>query len=1366
MTESSLESSRGANPGRGGGEIPFCLLHGSVLAVGGWIALPSPWWGAVAGVGGALALLLSMDQSMDRRRVWGWSGVLVLLAVLSIFVAERHLGSLAREWPVRAQIWEEDTQDRLAGALDGLLDSGEAALDSLSLLWARTGLPRGNRIPDHLMGDGIDALALFSPSGRLLGWTGVHQGPVPEDVRFGTSRYLYREGALFGYLYVTEPLPDGGGTAVAISLLRADLPVALETRPISFTQRFEAATGARIRIARADRLAGESVWDLRWDDETLLSVSITPASEGEARARVLTAWSRWLLLLVAGGWLAAMLGGRGLRWAPPIGAGALLALLLAVPVGRLVGLGPVVSPASFLLPGPIPLTLGQILAIAGAGSLGAGLLSPGRRPLLPIPVAGALGVVTSVLLLRLFASGAPAGFRAGPEGGWVLFQIAGSGATILLLWLSLLLSRDEGRREEGRPLILALALALAGLLAAGWAVAGDRNLGISWTTGVVWVLPFTLLLLGLPAGSGWRAGALRWGSVAALATTLTLSWGWNERLEARVTFAEDRIERLGTRPDPFLEFLLLRGGEEGRRLAVEGVDPVEVLYGSWTASGLALEGVPLWITLWGADGVPREELRIGVADSRPEVPPTFLADVRTGDEILLRRLDLADTHYMAAALLPRGEIVTFVIPPRRRLSGESPLGPLFAPARGDPDPLVLIPLLPGELPGATGEVEWVRSRDGWQGEVYLVYPDELYHAHYHLELPGFPLLLARGTILLFLSLPLLGSLWGLGGCMGSGVPGGGGKVLGALSSFRGRVTLTLFAFFLVPSLLFGTLAYRTLAGASVRTAEVLARRAVDDAAAWFPDVAGQMDQLATRVGSDLLLFENGELISGSTRELLGLGLYEGWLPPEIHAEMARGEEVMTTTIAALGGWEYVMAYRRISSEQVLATPAPLQAGATALRQGDVADLIGFAVLLGGALSVLLSLLVGRALTLPIQTLQIASERVGAGNMGVQLPEDRRDEFGSVFGAFNRMVNRLAQTRRALLRSSRRTRAIVEEVAIGVVALDRHGRVTLANPRAAELLGGELRRGHPLVGADLSDPVAENVVTWVAGFFRDGLGQGGTEVTGGQRRIRVRARRIVGKSRRGGAVLTLEDVTDELRSERILAWGEMAQQVAHEVKNPLTPIRLGIQHVRRAWEDRRPDFDEILNRNVDAIVREIDRLAAIATSFSRYAAPSPLGPAPLEPVEVGRIVDEVLDLYQAAEGPVGFSTAMAPDLPPVATREGELKEVLINLLENARSAQPTGGRVVVEGELSASGDEVELRVRDKGPGIPAELISRIFEPHFSTRSGGTGLGLAIVRRLVESWGGTVGARSAKGEGTVLVVRVPVWRGGEGGAPSGG
>lgn len=1327
--------------------LSLLLLTLSAVGLAAWVGEGAVWMLVPAAMATVVGLAF---VPMSETKQLG-AGSLLVLAVAAAFVAEWDLQRFSDRWPDRLEAWEAQIQQELATDLDDLLRAGEAATERLARSWQAVPETPSATIPSGLPGEGVDAVAAFDPTGDLLAWQGVHQGPFPEAVRGGEERYMYLEGALFGYLYVSQPLPDGAGTAVSASLLRADLPSGLAEGLTDFASRFQRRHGAHVRVSRADRVEGESVWDLRWEDRVLLSVGVDPLSEADALQARAVRWQRgvaggvvlaWLLLLAA--------AGRTRKEQATLATGLLFVLAL-LPLGRLLGTREPFSPTGLLLPVSPAVTLGDLIILGAAAAFLLGALASRRVARIPAWAAAVLAALAGTGLLAILGSGASRELLGEGEAGWIAFQGAGTVLVGIVFTGAILVGRGRGDRVRPAALGLGLlgALLLAGL--AAFRVQAGPELPV-WV-GLLWALPLLAIITAVPSWRRWGAASVRLLLGLSVAATLVLPWAWSLRVDARMAGAEERMERLGTRPDPFLEFLLLRAGEEAVELAGTGRNAVEILYGAWIRSGLAEEDVPVWLTVWSSDGRPQEELRIGVTEDRPPIPPDLVEEAVMRREVSLRRYDLADMHYVAVAPLGRGAVVSMTVPPRRTLSARAPLGPLFSPARGDPDPLVLVPLMPGEVLGPTEGVRWIRTSEGWQGELFLAYPDEVYHAHYILDLPGPGLLVARGTLLLLLSLVPTLLLWAAGRRVGPADPEGEpGRWRVWVTSFRGKVTVALFVFFLIPSLAFGTLAYRTLAGAALRTAETLAERAVEDAAGWYDEVDGAMDMLARRTGSDLLRYSGGELVSGSLQELVDLGLYHGWLPWEIHRQMAAGEDLVATTTASLGGWEYVVAYRRGRGGEVLAAPAPLQAGATALRQREVADLLGFTVALGAGLSVLLSLLVGRALTRPIHTLQVASERVGAGNMGVHLPEDRSDEFGAVFSAFNRMVDRLSRTRRELIRGSRRTRAIVEEVATGVVALDPQGHVILANPRAEELLGTPLTTNRPLPqGSGEGDPVSA-LSGWVEGYLRDGLREAATDLQVGARRLRVRARRVSRRGPPGGAVVSVEDVTDELRTERILAWGEMARQVAHEVKNPLTPIKLGVQHLRRAWEDERPEFGEILMRNVEAILREIDRLSAIASGFSRYGAPSPPGSRPAEPVDVSRVVDEILTLYQVGHGPVTFRARGFGELPAVRARSSELKEVLVNLLENARRALETAGTVTVEGERD--GGEVRIRVRDDGQGIPPELLHRIFEPHFSTQSGGSGLGLAIVRRLVESWGGRVWAESGE-EGTSVTFSVPVW-----------
>ena len=213
-----------------------------------------------------------------------------------------------------------------------------------------------------------------------------------------------------------------------------------------------------------------------------------------------------------------------------------------------------------------------------------------------------------------------------------------------------------------------------------------------------------------------------------------------------------------------------------------------------------------------------------------------------------------------------------------------------------------------------------------------------------------------------------------------------------------------------------------------------------------------------------------------------------------------------------------------------------------------------------------------------------------------------------------------------------------------------------------------------------------------------------------------------------------------RAERVIAWGEMARQVAHEIKNPLTPIRLGVQHLRRARSDPRVDFDRVLDENVSRILAEIDRLDKTAQAFTRYATVPEELPPP-EDIDVAAILRDVVSLEKMGIGGVEWTLEGAEKPLFAKARKDELRDVLLNMFENARLARARHVRVA----LSRMERSAHVEIRDDGAGIARDALPRVFEPHFSTRTTGSGLGLAISRRLIESWGGNIAIASEEGQG---------------------
>ncbi len=1304
----------------------------AVAAVGTWAAWPGATTLVLTAAITVLALLLD-----GRRGTLRSLGLMVILA--TVVVGFFHLDArrnVRGDWP---SVWAEEESrivEELQEALRPILEQGPRVASTLADLAAQGNVPEYRDVSRLRRDAGFHAVALFDGSGRLQVWDGDHRGRVPEEVATGQVEFLYRDLPLAGLLYSTRPVP-GGGTAMVASLIRTDFPARVRRAAGDFESRFESRTGARVRIQPADRVRdGEGVFDLILGGQRLLSVTVEPLTEGQRLRdldRLAQVWGivgallAWLLLVVAPG-----------RPQPGPAAAVVILLGLILPVEATMPDSPLTDPAAFLL---LDRPLLRWIAPVVALGLAAGLVRP--RRIVPAWVGAAALAAAFPILSYLWIGSVSPDYIAGPDEGWLILVISLAMAQILLTWMALSWSREPDR--EATPVRMVAGLSLALGLPLGAALVAGLTPGLHPLLLAAWAVP--VLVLGEPGIHFLRRRmAFTWIAAGLVGAGAAVPLLWGERIRAHMTLAEAQVEQLGVQENPYLEFLLARLAFSVDSLAAEGVRPVELLYGGWKASGLADANYPIWLTLWTAGGFPREHLPIGMASGTLPDVAYALNDPEPGLGMQIRRYAASDAHYAVQVPLPDGFVVTGVVPPLEEVGNELLLGPLFGSLEEEVGPpLRMIPLLPGDEM-TSDSLAWTRARQGWRGELAIVYPEETYHAHFELDLPGPVVAVARATLLMGLALALAGLLWAMGRGL-SGLPAPViREAVGSLRSFRVRVTLALFAFFALSNLIFGTLAYRTITGASQRAAQVLAERVVSDATSSYFEEAGEIELLAQRVGSDLLEYREAGLREGSLEPLVELGLYEGWVPFPVFRALTDRDVVIQESTTNVGDWAYVTAYRRLPDGDILGAPVPLETGATAVRSREVVHLLGFALLAGMGISIILAVLVGRALAHPIQALRIASERVGSGNLALRLPSDRSDEFGTVFQAFNRMVRRLRRARRSLIRNTRRTRAIVEDAATGVVALDPQGTVTLVNGRARTLLAADIQEGRALGEAGAA---ATELVEWVQRMRRDGLEEAGTEIQLGEQRMRVQARRISQEvPQASGVVLSIEDVTDELRSERILAWGEMARQVAHEVKNPLTPIKLSVQHLRRAWEDQRADFGEILNRNADAMLGEIDRLAAIASGFSRFGAPGASG-EPLETVDLPEVVAETMTLYGSGEGPVRFGVEVRPGTTPVLARETEVKEVLVNLLENARAAIDGEGWVVVE---VAPGEEgtVALRVRDNGAGIPAELLPRVFEPHFSTRSAGTGLGLAIVKRVVESWGASVTVHSTTGVGTVAEV----------------
>jgi two-component system nitrogen regulation sensor histidine kinase NtrY len=240
----------------------------------------------------------------------------------------------------------------------------------------------------------------------------------------------------------------------------------------------------------------------------------------------------------------------------------------------------------------------------------------------------------------------------------------------------------------------------------------------------------------------------------------------------------------------------------------------------------------------------------------------------------------------------------------------------------------------------------------------------------------------------------------------------------------------------------------------------------------------------------------------------------------------------------------------------------------------------------------------------------------------------------------------------------------------------------------------------------------------------------------------------------GAVVVFDDLTELLTAQRLAAWREVAQRIAHEIKNPLTPIQLSAQRLRRRLGWRDDEERRLVAECTDAIVQEVDGLRRLVDEFSRFARMPAFVP---KPTDVRPLVENVARLYRESHPGLALATRHADDLPLCEVDPDHIKRAVLNLVDNAVEAiGATGGAVMVETQYLPEAGRVRIVVSDTGPGVPLEDRDKLFHPHFSTKVSGMGLGLPIVSEIATEHGGTVSVEDNEPHGSRFIVELPVAR----------
>ena len=413
-------------------------------------------------------------------------------------------------------------------------------------------------------------------------------------------------------------------------------------------------------------------------------------------------------------------------------------------------------------------------------------------------------------------------------------------------------------------------------------------------------------------------------------------------------------------------------------------------------------------------------------------------------------------------------------------------------------------------------------------------------------------------------------------------------------------------------------------------------------------------------------------------------------------------------------------------------------------------------------AVALAFVLSQRMSAPLGLLAEGTKAVAKGDFSPMQPVKARDELGQLMQSFNAMTRQLAETSAVVEHKQQQLEAskgylesILAHLSSGVIAFDEKHTVTSANPIAAQLLGVDLQT---LLGVNVSEwnekapqlaPLAAALTPRADGEAQNEW-QAQIELTldGGAKTLLVRGSRLPAEID-NGYVVVFDDVTRLIQAQRDAAWGEVARRLAHEIKNPLTPIQLSAERLAHKLTAKldAPDA-EILSRATQTIVNQVAALKSMVDEFSQYARQPALN---LQTLDLNQLVSEVLALYENSPAPV--QTDLSPTLPRVQGDSKLLRQVIHNLLQNAQDALVgrEAGQISVRTDMEKG--LVVMRVIDNGVGFPPEILKRVFEPYVTTKAKGTGLGLAIVKKIVEEHGGLIEVRNMEPSGACVCIKLP-------------
>ncbi len=416
-------------------------------------------------------------------------------------------------------------------------------------------------------------------------------------------------------------------------------------------------------------------------------------------------------------------------------------------------------------------------------------------------------------------------------------------------------------------------------------------------------------------------------------------------------------------------------------------------------------------------------------------------------------------------------------------------------------------------------------------------------------------------------------------------------------------------------------------------------------------------------------------------------------------------------------------------------------------------------------AVAIALVLSRRLSAPLGVLAEGTRAIARGDYSTMLPAHGKDELGILVQSFNSMTRQLGEATLAAERNRNRVEAargyletILAHLSSGVLALDEQARLRTYNLAANSILGVNLADlvNQPLSRLAEQQPALEPFVTTVLQHFHEDQAELQTELkaqleisgANGKQIILLRGTKLPNGT--DGYVVVFDDMTTMVQAQRDAAWGEVARRLAHEIKNPLTPIQLSAERLERKLASKLNEEDAgLLSRATNTIVSQVGAMKTMVNEFSEYARAPALN---LSEVDINRLIEDVMALYEPAR--IAIEVKLSKTKALVQGDVTMLRQVLHNLLQNAQDALEGKDQPAIVLSTSSHGENIHLTVSDNGDGFPPEMMARVFEPYITTKRHGTGLGLAIVKKIVDEHKGTIRIENGEHGGASVTIILPV------------